>query len=579
MINKLYKKYKATDYQDLLAINPLSFILRKAELGLDLTESEWVWLRQQRFSETMEIIKNQENYRISLYKEIHQEAIKLRINRFLPFSIIKETDTTGSLIDSGRAFVLYKVNAQQRLMANELRFVNQDYHRFLDAKDFNERKQKHGITEDIPYGSIAVNILEKLEKQSSLSATDIKWLRTHKANSFLTLLQNQFSYLQNKYKATGKSTNTNSPLMLCCILQKLDENKALDEVDVEYLKAEGLTETLEIVQKIEFSSLKEKYHATQIQEDDISHHLFKVLKKLEAGLPLPEPDINYLKKRKLFETVKFVYQKEADSLIDKINQGHGLRPDDVKWCEEHNFEEIIFRWLKKEYAVETRKDTPESLLYVILKKLKIGKRLTEDEVVWLVGEKWLRKPQEEWGERRTLQSNKIYIAHYTLEAQFHENEFQRTKDRWNLVNASADWRKAEEPEKALEQTHNLDFKQIKKAKLVAALLTTRGGALRDIHELNKAEKCALEAIKYFPDSHNPYTLMGALCYDTGRYDEGDKWFDEAIKRGAKPQDQDAEIKRILYKKKEPERQALIDHLLNKDPDRFAWLKTWKAVKR
>ena len=106
--------------------------------------------------------------------------------------------------------------------------------------------------------------------------------------------------------------------MLCYILQKLYENKALDEVDVEYLKAEGLTETLEIVQKIEFSALKVKYHATQIQEDYINHHLFKVLKKLEAGLPLPEPDINYLKKRKLFETVKFIYKKHADSLIHKI---------------------------------------------------------------------------------------------------------------------------------------------------------------------------------------------------------------------------------------------------------------------
>ena len=567
MINELYKKYKATDYHDLPAINPLSFILRKAELGLDLTASEWAWLRQQRFSETMEIIKNQENYRISLYKEIHQEAIKLRINRFLPFSIIKETDTTGSLIDSGRAFVLYKVNAQQRLMANELRFVNQDYHRFLDAKDFNERKQRHGITEDIPYDPIAVNILEKLEKQSSLSATDIKWLCSHNANSFLTPLENQFSQLQNKYKTTGKNANTSSPLMLCYILQKLYENKALDEVDVEYLKAEGLTETLEIVQKIEFSALKVKYHATQIQEDDINHHLFKVLKKLEAGLPLPEPDINYLKKRKLFETVKFIYKKHADSLIHKITQGHELRADDVKWCEEHNFEEIIFNWLKNDYGINYRTDTPESQLYAILKKLHAGNRLTDEEVVWLEGEKLL-KPETE-----------IYIAHHALEARFYENEFQRTKGHWSLVNASAHWRKAENPEQALEQTNGLNFKQIKSPKLAAALLTTRGGALRDIDELTKAEQCALEAIKYFPDSHNPYTLMGALCLQTGRIEEGLKWFEEAVKRGAKPQDQDAEIKRILYKKKDSERKELIDHLLNKDPYRFAWLKTWKVVKR
>ncbi len=39
MFNELYEKYKATHYQGLPAINPLSFILRKAELGLDLTVS------------------------------------------------------------------------------------------------------------------------------------------------------------------------------------------------------------------------------------------------------------------------------------------------------------------------------------------------------------------------------------------------------------------------------------------------------------------------------------------------------------------------------------------------------------
>ena len=103
----------------------------------------------------------------------------------------------------------------------------------------------------------------------------------------------------------------------------------------------------------------------------------------------------------------------------------------------------------------------------------------------------------------------------------------------------------------------------------AALFTTRGGAFRDIEYLIEAEKCALEAIKHFPDSHNPYTLMGALCYDSGDYAEGDKWFEKAIKRGAKPHDQDSEIKRILRKKQNPE---LIAHLLKKDPKRFAWVK-------
>jgi hypothetical protein len=68
-----------------------------------------------------------------------------------------------------------------------------------------------------------------------------------------------------------------------------------------------------------------------------------------------------------------------------------------------------------------------------------------------------------------------------------------------------------------------------------------------------------------------YTLLGALCFDTGRYTEGTVWFQKAIAKGAKPQDQDSEIKRILQKNHDPK---LIAHLLNTDPSRFAWVKSF-----
>jgi len=554
----LYEKYRITDYKNLPTLNPLSFILRKAELGLYLTVSEWNWLEHHQLVETKEIIKSQENYRVSIYKEIHQEIIKLRGNRFVPFSIIKEIDTTETVINSERAFILYKVYAEERLSNSELRFVNQDYHRFLDTRDFNERKQKHGITDDIPYDEIAKSILSKIENKRRCCVADIEWLCTHKAYSFLTPLKNQFSQLQTQYKVNLYDKSAVDLLFVFYILQKLDENKQLDFPETEYLKTLGLIETL-------FLALKKKYQATQSQDEQINSHLFKVLKNLEAGLILAEQDINYLKKRKLFETLKFNYQKQADALNNKIKQGHALRPEDVIWCEEHDFKEIVFYWLKKDYDISHRKDKPESPLYLILKKLQSGYRLIDDDVVWLEGENLLNP------------TTKIFIAYHTLDAQFNESKFQRTKDYWKLANASAHWRKAEKPKWALKQTDNLDFKKIKPAKLRAALLTTRGGAFRDINEFNNAEHCALDAIKHFPDSHNPYTLMGALCYDTGRYEEGDRWFAEAVKRGAKPQDQDAEIKRILRKKKGDELEKLIEHLLKKDPIRFAWVKKHQKI--
>lgn len=71
----------------------------------------------------------------------------------------------------------------------------------------------------------------------------------------------------------------------------------------------------------------------------------------------------------------------------------------------------------------------------------------------------------------------------------------------------------------------------------------------------------------------PYTLLGAICYATGRYDEGHRWFEEARKRGATEKDEDTEIKRILQKTKDKKKlQEFIDYLLNKDSHRYYWVK-------
>lgn len=97
--------------------------------------------------------------------------------------------------------------------------------------------------------------------------------------------------------------------------------------------------------------------------------------------------------------------------------------------------------------------------------------------------------------------------------------------------------------------------------------------MRDLEKLNDAEECAIQAMAFNSNAYQPYTLRGAIYYDRGYYNEGDYWFDEAIKRGATPKDVDAErlriIKRITNKE---ERQTLIKHLLEKDSVRYAWVK-------
>ncbi|MGM3305339.1 hypothetical protein ACSQ6I_05010 [Anabaena sp. WFMT] len=88
-----------------------------------------------------------------------------------------------------------------------------------------------------------------------------------------------------------------------------------------------------------------------------------------------------------------------------------------------------------------------------------------------------------------------------------------------------------------------------------------------------AENCARKAIEYQPDSHQPYTLMGAISYDKYEYEEGDYWFEQAIQHGAETEDIDAERKRIIKSTKdEHKRHEAAEYLLKKDSKRYAWAK-------
>jgi tetratricopeptide (TPR) repeat protein len=171
---------------------------------------------------------------------------------------------------------------------------------------------------------------------------------------------------------------------------------------------------------------------------------------------------------------------------------------------------------------------------------------------------------------------RIAIAYHRLEARFYEQEYERTGNKWNLPNASSHWRKADEPKSALQVTENLDFDQIKENKLKSALLTTRGGAFRDIDKLDDAQKCALKAIEYQPQSHHPYTLMGAICFERSQFSEGERWFNEAIKRGAESEEIDSELKQVVKNTKdENKRREVVEYLLKKNPQRYAWAKSYR----
>jgi type VI protein secretion system component Hcp len=448
-----------------------------------------------------------------------------------------------------------------------------------------------------------------------------------------TLQKTVFAQLKNKYQATAhQDLSASSPLYK--ILKNLDADIQLSESELNWLEEHQLSETLSIVLEIEqtrhFAELKVKYKANKSEDSSLSSHLYKVLKKIDLENQLGEHDINFLKKRKLTETITLALDKlaaslkskiqsgeplsEADfdwikqngrddvitfaienyvaSLKSKIQSGEPLSEADFDWIKQHKREDIItfaqekeFAALKSKYDVSNYKDkTPSSPLYAILQKLDKGERLEPTDVAWLEENK-IEASQPSysyygWQEERRSQgqrlfSGKIFTAYHKIEALFYEQQYKGTGNKWNLANASSHWRKAEQPRSALNLTENLDLDKIKENKLKSALLTTRGGAFRDINKLDDTEKCALKAIEYQPQSHHPYTLMGAICFERGQFLEGERWFNEAIKRGASPRDQDAEMKRVVKNAKNGKRREVVEYLLKKDPQRYAWAKFYR----
>jgi tetratricopeptide (TPR) repeat protein len=347
------------------------------------------------------------------------------------------------------------------------------------------------------------------------------------------------------------------------------------------LKGHELGETFDMAQEIEqkqhFAELKKKYQASQYEDSSPSSHLYKVLKQIDSGEQLSESNINFLKKRKLTDTIAFAVDKNGASLKSTAKSGNPLsqavtsgqkgRENPITVAPKKHFAD-----LKSKYGVSDYQDNlPSSQLYAILQKLDNEERLEPTDVAWLLAEKIPTR----WDEHK-LFSGKILKAYHKIEATFYEQAYKRTGNKWNLPSASSHWRGAKKPEHALTQTDNLNFDKIKENKLKSALLTTRGGAFRDIGDLDEAEKCARRAIKYQPSSHHPYTLMGAICFERherSKYSEGEYWFKEAVKRGASPRDQDAELKRVIKNADKEKRREVVEYLLKTDPVRYEWANT------
>ncbi len=552
-------KYQVPQFKPVASDSFLYLILRKAASGIQVTDLELNWLAQHQLSQTAEIILLQQ-YQAEEQKRLEAEFLQLRTKCLIPEEL--ELDLSSPIYS-----VLWKVDSGQTPTEDELQLLRQ--HNLIDTidliqnvVDFATLKAKYHVTKyfnSLPEEPL-YSILKKLSNKVDLSKSEAKWLlenglqetwEIHFKQQQEKQADREFLELKAQYQVDfHPDQSSSSPLYT--ILRKLTAAEELEHQDCEWLEQHKLSNLLKIDRVLKdknlFVELKKTYQATHYQDADPASPLFPILRSLEIHSLLRLKDVS--------QSIKELVDSEQFQLHDK----------DIQWLAEAGLtvttriaKDIHFKILKNKYRIVGQLEL--NPFYEIMLKLEREERLAPKQVIQLIEEGHLSA------------YGKIAISHYRLEAIYYEKEYQRTGNRWHLPSASSNWRKANQPKQALNVTEKLNWNKVQEPKLKAALLVTRGGAFRDLDELNEAEKCAKQAMECQPDSHQPYTLMGAICYGRSDYDEGDRWFEKAIACGAK--DTDNEIERIVRMTKDKEkRREAAEYLLKKNPHRYRWAEVY-----
>lgn len=203
----LKEKYQIGQYKSAASDSFLYLILRKADLGIQVTDLELRWLAKNRLFKAIESISLQQ-YRAKEKERLEAEVLQLQIKYRIPENI--ELPISSSIHS-----VLWMLDAGHKLTDSELELLSA--HSFTETLD---------LVQDILY----------------------------------------FSKLRIQYKASQHSSQIpEDPLY--SILKKLDAKEPLFDSEAEWLLESGFEETLEIywqqeeVKKaeLEFLQLKSKY--------------------------------------------------------------------------------------------------------------------------------------------------------------------------------------------------------------------------------------------------------------------------------------------------------------------------------
>ncbi|MBA4767082.1 MAG: hypothetical protein H2049_05515 [Porphyrobacter sp.] len=223
------------------------------------------------------------------------------------------------------------------------------------------------------------------------------------------------------------------------------------------------------------------------------------------------------------------------------------------------------RELRQRFGIGYVESEDYPRVMALLRQVANRQRLKAEDVAWLKTE-----ADDCW-------TDALQKAFHALEAEALTKAWETSGDPWDAVNASAHWRKADEPEQALRLTEAARAQIGPNPKLHSALATTRGGAMRDLRRLDDAKALANDAHGLTPSDYRPCTLLGAVHIELGDLQAGREWYAKAESLGASRQAIDNELRGLLMRSSIEEQQRIRESLLGHDPERFSWLRRWPGT--
>jgi hypothetical protein len=166
------------------------------------------------------------------------------------------------------------------------------------------------------------------------------------------------------------------------------------------------------------------------------------------------------------------------------------------------------------------------------------------------------------------------LGQYGLIGHIRIAKFLQWGDFWEAARACSVWRRAGLSEKACKYFDPIAESERRLDEGFAALLTSLGGAFRDIGDLVNAERKAGQSlqmgIRLGKEKSHPHNLLGALCLQTDRMSEGEEHFSRAIDLGAPLRDIEREFRSAFDQWDDQQRSEAASYLLKKDRRKYGW---------